>query len=75
MEDAGVEGTLDRETARRKDLQHTIILTQHIGLEGVDPLPPGHSGQMFEEERADAAPLMRIRHGKRHLGVRGGLEA
>ncbi len=73
MEDAGVEGALHRETARRKDLQHTIILAQHIRLEGVDTLPPGDSGQMFEQERADAASLMRIRHRKRHLGVRGGL--
>jgi hypothetical protein len=28
---------------------------------------------MFEEESAHAAPLMGIGHGKRHLGVRGGL--
>src|SRR5712691_4192499 len=27
---------------------------------------------MFEEERAHTSPLMRIRHGKRHLGVHGG---
>src|SRR5262249_41847150 len=73
MEDAGIKGTLHRETARLKDLQHAIILTQHIGLEGVDTLPPSHGGQMFEAERAYTAPLMGISHGKRHLGVRGGL--
>ena len=73
MEDAGVEGALHRETARLKDLQHAIILTQHIRLEGVDTLPPGNGGQMFEEERAHASPLMGISHGKRHLGMRGGL--
>jgi hypothetical protein len=28
---------------------------------------------MFEEERPHASPLMRISHGKRHLGVRGRL--
>ena len=28
---------------------------------------------MFEEERAHASPLMRISHGKCHLGMRGGL--
>ena len=44
MEHAGVEGTLHRETARLKDLQHAIILTQHIGLEGVNTLPPGNGG-------------------------------
>ena len=73
MEDTSIESTLHGETARLKDLQHPIILAQHIGLEGVDPLPPGYRGQMFEEERPHAAPLMRIRDGKRHLGVRGGL--
>src|SRR5262249_32018333 len=56
MEDAGIEGPLHRETACLEDLQHTIILTEHIGLEGVDTLPPGHGGQMFEEERAHASP-------------------
>ena len=73
MEHAGVEGTLHRETARLKNLQHAIILTQHVGLEGVDTLRPGNGGQMFEEERAHASPLIGICHGKRHLGVRGGL--
>ena len=73
MEDAGIEGALHRKATRRKDLQHAIILAQHIRLEGVDPLPPGYGGQMFEEERAHAAPLMGIRHGKRHLRARGGL--
>ena len=73
MEHARVEGALHRETAGIKDLQHAIILTQHIRLEGVDTLHPGNGGQMFEEERAHASPLMRVSHGKRHLGVRGRL--
>jgi hypothetical protein len=73
MEDAGVEGALHSETARLKDLQHAIILTQHIGLEGIDTLQSGYGGQVFEEERTHASPLMRISDSKRHLGVRGGL--
>ena len=73
MEEARIEGALHGETAGLKDLQHTIILAQYIGLEGVDPLPPGYRSQVFEKERPDATPLMLIRHGERHLGVRGGL--
>src|SRR4029450_9973887 len=71
VEHTGIEGALHRETARLKDLQHAIILTQHIGLEGINTLPTGNDGQMLEEERAYASSLMRISHGKRHLGVRG----
>src|SRR5205085_9208581 len=73
MEDAGVEGALHREAARLKDLQHAIVLTQHIGPESVDTLHPGNGSQMFEKECAHASPLMRLSHGKRHLGVRAGL--
>src|SRR5262245_66608664 len=44
MEHAGVERALHRETARLKDLQHTIILTQYIGLKGVNSLSPSNGG-------------------------------
>src|SRR5262245_49735330 len=73
MEHAAVERALHGETAGVKDLQHAVILPQHIGLEGVDTLHPSNGGKMFEEKCANASALMRIGNGKRYLGAPAGL--
>ena len=69
--DAVVEAAGDLVAGGLEDLQHRSVLRQHLGGELADPQVPGRGGEMFEEDRADAATLVGIGDVEGHLGGGG----
>lgn len=69
--DTVVETARDLVAGGLEDLQHRTVLRQHLGGEPAEPQIPGSSGEMFEEDRADAATLVGVGDVEGHLG--GGL--
>src|SRR5260370_35766237 len=57
MHDARIQRALALEAHVREYLEHLPILAEHFGLEFRDSVGYGDESQMFEQQRADAAPL------------------
>ena len=63
----------DREPALAEDLDHPVVLGQHLRLEPADAALFGGLRQMREQRRGDAHALHLVGHRERHLGpVLGG---
>ena len=49
--------------------EHRAVLAEHLGGEPFDAVGSGEGGEMFEEQRGDAEPLMSIVDHERRVGV------
>jgi hypothetical protein len=59
----------DREPRIEEDVHHAPVLTEHVGVEGRQPVVAADLGQPLQHARADAAPLLGVRDRERHLGA------
>ena len=64
-------GDLDREAALAEDLDHTVVLGQHLGDEDGDAVLLGDLGEMGEQDRAEALALHRVVYREGDLGTPG----
>jgi hypothetical protein len=72
VEDAVGERAPDPEPALGEDVEHPIVLAQHVGLELGDAVGAGEHDQVLEQQRAQATALERVPDREGHLGaVRG----
>ena len=70
MHHAGLGGAGDHEAAGGEDLEHPVVLAEDVGLELAHPAGASDADEMVEQQRADAAALVLVGNGERHL--RGG---
>ena len=59
---------LDWKAALAEHLDHAVVLGQHLGLEGVDPMLDRHLGEMGQQDRAQSTALQLVAHRERDLG-------
>jgi hypothetical protein len=57
---AGGRGLSDDQARALEQLQHPLVLRQHVGVEHGYSLAAGDTHQMLEQQGADAAPLVGI---------------
>ena len=57
------------EAALGEDVQHAVVLAQHVGLELGDAVGARDRRQVLEQQRAEAASLVGIADRERHLGT------
>src|SRR5262249_40321745 len=69
VDDTGFTAAPDHEAALRKDLEHAIVLAEHVRLELGDAGSVGDQRQMLQQHGADAAALMRVRDREGDLGT------
>ena len=53
----------------RRTLMHGLVLGEHLGLEADEPVARGDTGEPFQHQRADAAPLELVVDEKGDLGL------
>ena len=70
MDHAGVGRALHAETALGENLEHPVVVAQHVGLELDDSGRPRDAAEMVEQNRADTASLMLVEYGEGDLGAR-----
>ena len=58
----------DAEAALAEQVEHLVVLGQHVGLEDGDAIVVSGLGQALEQQRSQAAALERVRDRKPDLG-------
>ena len=69
MEAAALSGLVDLEAGVAEDVDHRVVLVEHLGLEPGEPGARGDPGQALEEQRADAPALVGVVDEEGHLGA------
>ena len=69
VEDAVIEFARDCEARFPEDLDHPVVLAEHVGIENANACRSRDLGQTLQQARADPAAAPRIRHRKGHLGT------
>jgi hypothetical protein len=68
VHDARVARALHDEPRRGEHVQHLVVLAEDVGAELLDPGAPRDAEEVVEQDRADAAPLVRVGDRERDLG-------
>ena len=71
MDRAGLRRELDREAALPEDLDHAVVLRQHLRLEDRDPGSCGRLRQVGEQDRPEPATLQLVGDRERRLRALG----
>ena len=64
MNHAGIGRAFHAEAALGEDLEHPVVVAQHVGLELGDSGRARDASKMVEENRADTASLMLVEYGE-----------
>jgi hypothetical protein len=59
----------DLESGIAEHVDHRLVVVEHLGLETNEAAAGGDAGQAFEQQRADAAPLVVVVYEKGDLGL------
>ncbi len=71
MDHAGVGRAFHAETALGENLEHPVVVAQHVSLELDNSGRARDAAKMVEQNCADAASLMLVEYGQGDLGARG----
>ena len=68
-----VSAVLDRcrhgEAGFAKYVEHALVITEHVGIEGVDAVFTGDGGEPFEQPGANTVTLQGVGHDECHFGT------
>ena len=67
LDDAPFQLARELEAGALEDAEHRPVLRQHLGDEPLDPHRGRARGELLEQARPDAAPLVGVRDRERHL--------
>ena len=62
MHDVVADDVLDAEPRVAEDLGHAAVPREHLGHEATDSVGPSPTGEMLEQQGADAQPVFVVRH-------------
>ena len=69
IDDPTLERAAHLEAGPAEHREHRPVLGQHLGGEAAQAVHAADRGEMFEQHRAETAPLVGVDDGERHLGL------